>query len=73
MQEFDYELVYKPGTTNRIADPLSRMPDAQLNAAIVFDIDAGLKDKFVKGYKEDEHFKDLYAHMRRAEEERNKE
>ena len=31
MQEFDYELVYKPGTTNRIADPLSRMPDTGLN------------------------------------------
>ena len=61
MQEFDYELVYKPGTTNRIADPLLR-----LNVTMVFDMDPKLKDKFIKGYKEDGQFKELYAHMRRA-------
>ena len=32
MIEYDYELIYKKGTSNVVADALSRQPELQLNA-----------------------------------------
>jgi hypothetical protein len=63
LQEFDYDLIYKPGTTNRVADPLSRRRH-DLNLITLLTGDQSRRDLFRQGYMEDATFKDLYAHLK---------
>src|SRR5271156_2721639 len=59
MQEFDYELIYKPGTTNRVADPLSRRQH-ELNHISVVNIPDTELEKYKQRYIEDPYLKNLY-------------
>jgi hypothetical protein len=63
LQEFDYNLIYKPGTTNRVADPLSRRTH-DLNLITVLTEDQPRRESFQQGYLEDAKFQDLYEYLK---------
>jgi hypothetical protein len=63
MQEFDYELIYKPGTTNRVADPLSRPPAVEVNVISVMNLPQTLVDKYKASYQNDKYYQHLYQFL----------
>src|SRR5271169_1100215 len=64
MQEFDYNLVYKPGTTNRVADPLSRQP-SKLNSVTAISFPQLELVKYQNGYSKDDYLKDVYEFLKK--------
>jgi transposase InsO family protein len=68
MQEFDYDLVYKSGTTNRVADPLSRRP-YELNLVVEIKLKDDIKTKFQQGYKSDKELSPLFTALQEKEKE----
>ena len=45
LSEFDLDIVHRPGTTNVVADALSRRPDYVLNAITMLSVQANLVDR----------------------------
>ena len=62
MQEFDYDLIYKPGTTNRVADPLSRQ-SSTLNTISIAAIPEETLEEYRAGYKKDIYFQNVYEFL----------
>jgi len=55
LQQFDFEIVYRPGAQNTAADALSRSPQF-LSALSTSGLDASVVAKFESGYKSDAFF-----------------
>ena len=66
LADFDFNLYYKPGRTNIVADALSRKP--YLNVIDTNTITYDLKDELKKELKEDTNFKDIYEKLQNNEE-----
>jgi len=68
LQEFNFTIIYKPGKNNQVADALSRYPmfrdiENKVNAIETVCLDKELQATFIKGYKEDSAFQDIYQTM----------
>ena len=61
LQEYDYEILYKPGKQNVVADAPSRRPDLQISAISVVSVNPGIISDIKKAYSEDNHFKDVFV------------
>ena len=64
MQEFDFDIVYKPGKTNVVADALSRRPDFQANAVTSLNIQPAILQQIQEGYEEDKYFSKVLPHLK---------
>jgi len=60
MQEYDFEIIYKPAKTNVIADALSRRPDLQVNTITQALADQNLLDIVKKEYSNDSDFGEIF-------------
>jgi len=59
LSNFDFDIKYIPGITNKAADALSRYPYAQVNATTMFITDSKIRDEIRKSYREDSFFKPI--------------
>jgi len=59
LQQFDFEIVYRPGDQNAAADALSRSPQFLSAISSTSGLDASVVEKFEKGYKADTFFSKL--------------
>ena len=66
LDEFPVEILYRPGSSNIVADTLSRRPDHQANALSVTQ-GPNWQARIAEGYKNDDLFQLLVAHFRNPE------
>ena len=59
----DYEIVYKKGKENTVADSLSRIRNAQLMELTLSSIDTELLDSIKKSWVEDQELQQLIAQL----------
>lgn len=67
LQEFDLEITYQAGSTNVVADALSRRPDLQINAVSTITLKDELRTKIIEGYQKDPTFREIYESLTQPE------
>ena len=60
LQEYDFEIIYKPRKTNVVADALSKIPDQQLNTVMQISPDEELLKSIKNNYTDDVDFGEIY-------------
>ena len=60
LQEYDFEIIYKQGKTNVVADVLSRHADLKLNSIVQIIPDQQILEAIKKEYSEDADFGEVY-------------
>ena len=62
MAEFDFDIQYKPGRTNIVADTLSRKPQANVIDSTL--IPEEVKIKLIEEYKNDDTINEIYDNIK---------
>src|SRR6218665_2729354 len=72
MNKFTFEIVYKAGKKNVIADALSRRPDLSANPLDIILPGEELHEKLIEGYLADLYFATVYHALKNPEQPVNK-
>ena len=64
LQEYDFEIIYKQGKTNVVADALSKRADLLLNSIMDIIPDQQILEVIKKQYSEDVDFGEIYKTLK---------